>query len=136
MEDNPDTPQAVAAISTLIEYINQLHSGKNLHYTKVKKQSISSQKLFKFLLNTSPSLSFKNGCQLFSNDVVSTNVFFIKKTFKKLLKGYAVSVYSRLTRRRETKRDEERRRETFSQSCSSITNTNHGSLLWNILFLK
>jgi hypothetical protein len=29
MEGNPDTPQAVAAISTLIEYINQLHSGKN-----------------------------------------------------------------------------------------------------------
>jgi hypothetical protein len=31
MEDNPDTPQAVAAISTLIDYINQLHSGKNLY---------------------------------------------------------------------------------------------------------
>ena len=28
MEDNPDTPQAVAAIDTLIEYIKQLHSGK------------------------------------------------------------------------------------------------------------
>ena len=27
MDDNPDTPQAVAAIHTLIEYINQLHSG-------------------------------------------------------------------------------------------------------------
>lgn len=33
MEDNPDTPQAVAAISTLIEYINQLHSGKNTNIT-------------------------------------------------------------------------------------------------------
>lgn len=27
MQDNPDTPQAVAAINALIEYINQLHSG-------------------------------------------------------------------------------------------------------------
>ena len=30
MDENPDTPQAVAAISTLIEYITQLHSGKRM----------------------------------------------------------------------------------------------------------
>ena len=38
MDDNPDTPQAVAAINTLIEFINQLHSGRNIKTLQITGQ--------------------------------------------------------------------------------------------------